>query len=276
MTATGVKVTVPEGIGEAYPTPRPVTARVAIGDILGVTGRNLRRIVRTPRLLVFSSIQPVMFVLLFRYVFAGAIHAPHGSYVDYLMPGIFVQTALFGGASTAVGLAADLQGGIIDRFRSLPMARSAVLAGRTIADLARNVFVLCLMVGVGVLVGFRFHGSVGADLGGLGIVLLFGYAFAWIFATIGLLVRDPETAQVAGFLPLFPLVFASSAFVPVKSMPGWLQAFANVQPVSVTVDSVRALLVGGPVEHWLWQALVWTAGVLVVFVLLAVRQYRKL
>jgi len=276
MTAIDVSVLMSGGINESHPKPRPVTARVAVADILGVTGRNLRRMMRTPRLLVFSSIQPVMFVLLFRYVFAGAIHAPHGSYVDYLMPGIFVQTALFGGASTAVGLATDLQGGIIDRFRSLPMARSAVLAGRTIADLARNVFVLCLMVGVGVLVGFRFHGSVGSDLGGLGLVLLFGYGFAWVFATIGLLVRDPETAQVAGFLPLFPLVFASSAFVPVQSMPGWLQAFANVQPVSVTVDAVRSLVIGGPIEHWLWQSLVWTAGVLVVFVLLAVRQYRRL
>ncbi len=255
--------------------PRPVTPRIALLDIGAITKRNLLRILRTPRLLVFSSIQPVMFVLLFRYVFAGAIHAPGSSYVDYLMPGIFVQTALFGGASTAVGLASDLQGGIIDRFRSLPMARSAVLAGRTIADLIRNVVVLLLMVVVGVLVGFRFHGTVGTDIAGLAMVLLFGYAFSWVFATIGLIVKDPETAQVAGFLPLFPLVFASSAFVPVHSMPGWLQAFANVQPVSVTVDATRALVTGGPVEHWLWQSLVWAVGILVLFALLAVRQYRK-
>jgi ABC-2 type transport system permease protein/oleandomycin transport system permease protein len=252
-----------------------VTPRIALLDIGAITKRNLLRILRTPRLLVFSSIQPVMFVLLFRYVFAGAIHAPGSSYVDYLMPGIFVQTALFGGASTAVGLASDLQGGIIDRFRSLPMARSAVLAGRTIADLIRNVVVLLLMVVVGVLVGFRFHGTVGTDIAGLAMVLLFGYAFSWVFATIGLIVKDPETAQVAGFLPLFPLVFASSAFVPVHSMPGWLQAFANVQPVSVTVDATRALVTGGPVEHWLWQSLVWAVGILVLFALLAVRQYRK-
>jgi len=255
--------------------PRPVTPRIALLDIGGITKRNLLRILRTPRLLVFSSIQPVMFVLLFRYVFAGAIHAPGGSYVDYLMPGIFVQTALFGGASTAVGLASDLQGGIIDRFRSLPMARSAVLAGRTIADLIRNILVVLLMVVVGVLVGFRFHGTIGTDIAGVAMVLLFGYAFSWVFAAIGLYVRDPETAQIAGFLPLFPLIFASSAFVPVASMPGWLQAFANVQPVSVTVDAVRALVTGGPVEHWLWQSLVWTAGILVVFALLAVCQYRK-
>jgi ABC-2 type transport system permease protein len=273
MTALDVPVTNPPA--SANPSARSVSVGVALVDIAGITKRNLLRILRTPRLLIFSSIQPVMFVLLFRYVFAGAIRVPHGAYVDYLMPGIFVQTSLFGGSSTAVGLATDLQGGIIDRFRSLPMARSAVLAGRTIADLIRNVFVVALMVIVGVLVGFRFHGSIGTDLGGLGLVLLFGYAFSWVYATVGLLVKDPETAQVAAFLPLFPLVFASSAFVPVSSMPGWLQAFANVQPVSVTVDAVRGLLAGGSVEHWLWQSLAWAAGILVVFSVLAVRQYRK-
>ena len=255
--------------------PQTVTFAQALGDIAGITRRNLLRIIRTPRLLIFSSIQPVMFVLLFRYVFAGAIRVPNGNYVDYLMPGIFVQTSLFGGASTAVGLAADLQGGIIDRFRSLPMARSAVLAGRTIADLVRNVFVVVLMVAVGLLVGFRFHGTVGTDVGGIGLVLLFGYAFSWVFVAAGLYVEDPETAQVAGFLPLFPLVFASSSFVPVASMPGWLQAFANVQPVSVSVNAVRAMLSGGPIEHWLWQSLVWAAAILVLFAILGVRQYRK-
>jgi len=264
----------------AVPVPSPpttgrVTLGAAIGDISGITRRNLRRILRTPRLLIFSSIQPVMFVLLFRYVFAGAIKVPEGDYVDYLMPGIFVQTALFGGASTAVGLATDLQGGIIDRFRSLPMARSAVLAGRTVADLVRNVFVVLLMIVVGVLVGFRFHGSIGANIGGVALVLLFGYAFSWVFVAVGLYVKDPETAQIAGFLPLFPLVFASSAFVPVSSMPGWLQAFANVQPISVTVDAVRALLSGGDAGHWLWQSVAWAAGILVVFAFLGVRQYRK-
>lgn len=259
----------------AQPELGKVTLSTAVGDISGLTQRNLRRILRTPRLLIFASIQPVLFVLLFRYVFAGAIKVPEGDYVDYLMPGIFVQTALFGGASTAVGLATDLQGGIIDRFRSLPMARSAVLAGRTFADLVRNVFVVALMIVVGVLVGFRFHGSIGANIGGIALVLLFGYTFSWVFVTVGLYVKDPETAQIAGFLPLFPLVFASSAFVPVSSMPGWLQAFANVQPVSVTVDGVRALLSGGPAGHWLWQSLVWAAGILVVFAILGVRQYRK-
>ena len=263
------------GVAGGRPAPRPITPAVALRDIGGITKRNLLRIVRTPQLLLFSSVQPVMFVLLFRYVFGGAIHTPGTNYVDYLLPGIFVQTSLFGGGSTSVGLAEDLRGGIIDRFRSLPMARSAVLAGRTIADLVRNLLVVVLMVVVGVIVGFRFHGGPAGDVCGLLLVLLFGYAFSWVFATIGLVVKDPETAQVAGFLPLFPLIFASSAFVPVRSMPGWLQAFANVQPVSVTINAVRALVDGGPVEHWLWQSLVWTFAILVTFMFLAVRQYRN-
>jgi ABC transporter DrrB family efflux protein len=251
-----------------------VTPIVAAGDIAAIAKRNLLWIVRTPQLLAFSSIQPIMFVLLFRYVFGGAIHTG-GSYVDYLMPGIFVQTTLFGGAGTAVGLATDLKGGIIDRFRSLPTARSAVLAGRTLADLVRNVGVTALMIAVGFAVGFRIHGGIGPAIGALGLVLLFGYAFSWVFATIALLVKDPETAQVAGFLPLFPFIFASSAFVLVSTMPGWLQAFAKVQPVSVTINAVRSLTQGGPVYHWLWQSLVWTIGILIVFIALAVRQYKK-
>jgi ABC-2 type transport system permease protein/oleandomycin transport system permease protein len=223
----------------------------------------------------FSAVQPVMFVLLFRYVFGGSIQTPGTEYVNYLMPGIFVQVVLFGGALTAVGLATDLKEGVIDRFRTLPMARSAVLAGRTLADLVRNVFVVILMVGVGLLVGFRFHGSAAADVGALLLVLAFGYAFSWVFAAVGLAVKDPETAQVAGFIPLFPLVFASSAFVPVANMPGWLQAFANNQPVSVTVNSARSLLSGVSASHWLWQSIAWSLGIFVVFVVLAVRIYGR-
>jgi ABC transporter DrrB family efflux protein len=257
------------------PETSVVTPLTAAGDIGAITKRNLLRIMRTPQLLAFSTVQPVMFVLLFRYVFGGAIPIPGIRYVDYLMPGIFVQTTLFGGSSTAVGLAEDLRGGIIDRFRSLPMARSAVLAGRTFADLARNVLVVALMTVVGVLVGFRFHGGLLAGLAGLLLVLAFGYAFSWVFASVGLVVKDPETAQVAGFIPMFPLVFASSAFVPVRTMPGWMQGFANVQPVSVTVNAVRALTQGGPVFHWLWQSVAWTVGFIIVFVPVAVARYRK-
>jgi ABC transporter DrrB family efflux protein len=222
-----------------------------------------------------STLQPIMFVLLFRYVFAGAIRPTGMPYVDYLLPGIFVMVALFGGSGTAVGLAEDVNQGVIDRFRSLPMARSAVLAGRTLADLCRNVFVVALMVAVGSMVGFRFHGSIAGDIGGLLLVLLSGYVFSWVFAMIGMTVKDAETAQIAGFLPLFPLLFASSAFVPVASMPGWLQAFAIHQPITVTIDAVRALVSGGAVGSWLWESLAWSAGILAAFVYLAVRQYTR-
>ncbi|HEY1633938.1 MAG TPA: ABC transporter permease [Acidimicrobiales bacterium] len=255
---------------------RPITPLVAVGDIAAIAKRNLLHVARTPQLLVFSTIQPVMFVLLFRYVFGGAISTPGTTYVNYLMAGIFVQTTLFGGAQTAVGLAEDLRGGIVDRFRSLPMARSAVLAGRTFADLTRNVFVLLLMVIVATGVGFRFHNSPLPDFVAMLVVLAFGYAFSWVFAYVGMVVKEPETAQVAGFIPLFPLVFASSAFVPVATMPGWLQGFARVQPVSVTVNAVRALTEGGPIYHWLWQMVVWTGLILVVFVPLAVARYRRI
>ncbi|HEX9530814.1 MAG TPA: ABC transporter permease [Acidimicrobiales bacterium] len=252
-----------------------VTPASAARDIAVVTRRNLRRLARTPQLLAFSTIQPVMFTLLFRYVFGGAIRTPGMPYVDYLMPGIFVQVVLFGG-TTAVALATDLTSGMVDRFRSLPMARSAVLAGRTFADLARNVITLVILLVVGSLVGFRFHNGPVAGLAGVLLVLAFGYAFSWLSAVVGLTVKDPETAQIAGLLPVFPFIFASSAFVPVRSMPGWMQAFAKVQPVSVLVNSVRALTQGGPIYHSLWQAVAWIVVFLVFFVPLAVRRYRKL
>jgi ABC transporter DrrB family efflux protein len=255
--------------------PTPMTPARAIADTVGIAQRNLRRMVRTPQLLFFSAIQPIMFVLLFRYVFGGSIKGVGGSYVNYLMPAIFIQVVLFGGIQTAVGMATDLQQGVIDRFRTLPMARSAVLAGRTLADLARNVVVVGLMVVIGVLVGFRFHASLGADIGALLLVLAFGYAFSWVYAAVGLAVKDPETAQVAAFAPLFVLVFASNAFVPVANMPGWLQGFARSQPVSVTVDTARALLNGTPAGHWLWQSAAWTIGILVVFVFVSVRMFNR-
>jgi ABC transporter DrrB family efflux protein len=253
----------------------PMTLAMAFSDTIGITQRNLKRMLRTPQLLFFSAVQPVMFVLLFRYVFGGSIRTPGTNYINYLMPGIFVQVVLFGGAQTSVGLATDLNTGVIDRFRALPMARSAVLAGRTLADLVRNIFVVMLMVVVGLLVGFRFHGGGRDDILALVLILAFGYAFSWVFAAVGLAVRDPETAQVAGFIPLFPLVFASSAFVPVANMPGWLQAFANNQPVSLTVSAARALLTGTPTGHFFWQAVLWSLAILSIFVLIAVRRYAK-
>jgi ABC-2 type transport system permease protein/oleandomycin transport system permease protein len=247
----------------------------AISDILAVTGRNLIAYRRVPQLLVFSTVQPVIFVLLFRYVFGGAIRVPGGSYVDFLMPGVFAQTVIFGAMGTAVGLATDLNTGFLERFRSLPMARSAVLAGRTMADLTRNLFVISLMAAVGFAVGFRVHTGPLEFVAGLALMLLFGYTFSWIFATVGLWVRDPEAAQAASFPVMAPLVFASSAFVPVSSMPGWLQVFAEHQPVSVTISAVRALLLGGSATSDVLQALAWMAGILLVFVPLAVWRYQR-
>jgi len=247
----------------------------ATSDAFAIAGRNLIAYRRVPQLLVFSTIQPVIFVLMFRYVFGGAIRVPGVPYVDYLMPGIFVQTVVFGSLAAAIGLATDLKSGLLERFRSLPMARSAVLAGRTFADLVRNVFVVALMTVVGFAVGFRIHNGVIPFLAGTLLVLMFGYAMAWVFATVGLAVGDPEAAQAAAFPVLAPLVFASSAFVPVSSMPAWLQVFARHQPVSVTVSAVRDLVLGTPAASDLLQALAWMAAIVLVFAPLAVRRYRR-
>jgi len=252
---------------------------------MAVAGRNLVTLVRLPQLLVFATIQPVIFVLLFRYAFGGAINTPGLAYVDYLMPGIFAQTVAFGSMGTGVGLAEDLQKGLIERFRSLPMARSAMLAGRILSDLVRNVFVVVLMCAVGFAVGFRVHTNVVQFLAGLVVLLLFGCALSSIFALVGLSVPNGEAAQAASFPMLAPLVFASSAFVPIGSMPGWLQAFAKYQPVSVVVDAIRALSQGdvavrvlsqgASTGSYVLQSLLWTAGILAVFGPLAVRRYRR-
>ena len=248
----------------------------AFRDTWAVTQRNLIHFVRIPQLLIFSTIQPVIFVLLWRYVFGGSVEIPGPiPYVDYLMPGIFVQTVVFGAIATAIGLAADVKTGLLERFLSLPMSRSAVLVGRTTADLVRNIFVVILMVGVGFAVGFRVHTNVFAFLLGVGLVALFGYAMSWVFAVVGLLVKDPETAQAAAFPVLAPLVFASSAFVVVDNMAGWLQPFARNQPVSVTVSAVRALVVGGPTSGHVFATLAWCAGLVLVCAPIAVRLYRR-
>jgi ABC-2 type transport system permease protein len=262
------------------PPPRPQRAALywTFADAAAITRRNLLQYVRIPQLLVFSTIQPVMFVLLFVFVFGGAISAsvPGGNYVNFLMPGIFVQTAVFGATATGVGLAEDLGRGIIDRFRSLPMARSAVLAGRTFADLIRNALVVLLMTVVGVLVGFEpLSGGLPAYLLLLVIVVLFGYAFSWISALIGLRVKDPESVQAAGFIWIFPLTFVSSAFVPVATFPDWLQPIAEINPVTVTVNACRTLLTGTATLDTILPPLFWIGLILVVFVPLAVRAYRR-
>jgi ABC transporter DrrB family efflux protein len=247
----------------------------ALADALVLAKRRLIQIPRIPDELIFATIQPVMFVVLFRYVFGGAITGAGPNYANYLMAGIFVQTVIFGATTTGVGLAQDLEKGLIDRFRSLPMAKSAVLTGRTIADLVRNLFVVIVMLLVGLIVGFRPSGSPLAWLAAVGLILLVSFAFSWISAVIGLLVHSVEAAQSAGFIWLFPLTFASSAFVPVATMPTWLRGFAEHQPVSVFVDSVRALLLGQPVGSTGWQALAWGLGILAIFIPLSVGMYGR-
>jgi ABC-2 type transport system permease protein len=249
--------------------PKPVA------DALTITWRNLLNIRRNPQLLVFATIQPIIFVLMFRYVFGGAIKVPGVRYVDYLMPGIFVQTVVFGSLTTGVGLADDLQKGLIERFRSLPMARSAVLVGRTLADLVRNIFVVLLMAAVGFIVGWKIHTNALAMLAGLLLVVAFAYSLSWLFAIIGMSAPNGETAQAASFPLLAPLVFASSAFVPLKSMPGWLQAFASRQPVSIVVNAVRALTLGGPTRTYLIEAIAWVVAIVAVCAPLAVAKYRR-
>jgi ABC transporter DrrB family efflux protein len=251
--------------------------RNAVSDALTMTWRNLLTYVRLPQLLVFATIQPLMLVLLFRYVFGDSIvlSDPSIDYVDYLMPGVFAQATIFGALGTGVGLAEDLHKGLIERFRSLPMARSAVLAGRTIADATRNAFVMVLMTAVGFLVGFRIHGGIVAYVGAVALILLFTYALSWVAAAIGLGASNGESAQAAMFPMIFPLVFASSAFVDTSFMPGWLQAFANHQPVSVTIDAARDLVLGTPVGWSVVGSIAWSLGIVAVFGPLAVRRYRR-
>jgi ABC-2 type transport system permease protein/oleandomycin transport system permease protein len=252
---------------------RPITD--GFSDILAVAGRNLLTYIRVPQLLVFSTIQPVIFVLLFRYAFGGAVRVPTGNYVDYLMPGIFVQTTVFGAIGTAIGLSTDLQTGLLERFRSLPMSRAAVLAGRTLAELGRNALVVVLMVAVGFAVGFRVHTGPISFLVAMGLVLIFGYVFSWVFASVGLLTHDPESAQAAAFPVLAVLVFASSAFVPTSTMPGWLRLYAEHQPVSATITAVRTLVLGGSALAPTLKALAWMAGIFVVFAPVSVWRYQR-
>ncbi len=249
--------------------------RYALNDSLTIAWRNIVGFRRVPQVLVFSTIQPIIFVLMFRYVFGGAI-SPGGGvpYVDFLMPGIFVQTITFGSMQTGIGLADDVTKGLIERFRSLPMARSAVLAGRTLADLARNVFVFVLMAGMGFVVGFRLHTNVAAFVLALLVLLVFSFALSWIFALLGLATRNAEAAQAAAFPIIAPLVFASSAFVPLSSQPGWLQVFSAHQPVTITVDAIRALCLGGPTLTPVLQSLAWSVAIVAVFAPIAVRKYR--
>jgi ABC transporter DrrB family efflux protein len=280
-----------------------VSPRHAIKDIVVLTRRNLLRNIRLPQLLIFATVQPVMFLLLFNYVFGGAIGGAippvaQGKYINWLLPGLLVQVAAFGAGQTALGLTEDLSKGVIDRFRSLPMARSAVLAGRTLSDLIRNGFVIGLMVVMGFLMGFRYQTNPVLFVAGLAVAMVFAYSLSWIMATIGLAVKNPEAAQSAVFLPVFPLVFASSVFVPTDTMPGWLQGFATHQPITVTVNALRGLMLGREalvdfkpgmsaaqvanavsnaptVQGQVLLSVAWAVGIMIIFVPLAIRVYRR-
>ena len=246
-----------------------------LSDMWVLAVRSSKRIPRQPDLLIGFTVQPVMFVLLFVYVFGGAISTPGYTYVDYLIPGIVVQTIAFGGFVTALGLTDDLKKGLMDRFRSLPMSRAAVLTGRTLADVSTNIVQIVVVLGVGLLVGFSFETDIGDVTAGIFLLLLIGYAFSWVFAFVGLSASSPESANAYGFIILFPLTFVSSAFVPVSSMPSWLQSIAEHNPFTVMVDAVRGLFVGNPVGNDPWIAMAWSIGITLVFAALAIWRYRR-
>jgi ABC-2 type transport system permease protein len=249
--------------------------RRLVTDTLIIAERNLVRLPRAPDLLLAFTVQPIMFVLLFRYVFGGAIKTRPYSYVDFLIPGIIVQTIAFGGFVTALGLNEDVHKGLIDRFRSLPMARAAVLAGRTLSDVVTNTLSMTVLLVTGLIIGFSFHTTAPQAIAGIGLLLLFGYAFSWVFAFVGLLVSSPEAANSAGFIAVFPLTFISSAFVPVHSMPEALRAFALVNPFTITVDAMRSLWLGAPARNNVWEAILWALAIIAIFAPLAVARYRR-
>jgi ABC transporter DrrB family efflux protein len=248
--------------------------RRLVADTAVVAERNLTRIRRAPDLLTAFTIQPIMFLLLFVYVFGGAISTPGYAYKDFLLPGIMVQNIAFGGFVTALGLNEDLSKGLIDRFRSLPMARAAVLAGRTLSDVATNGLSIVVLLTTGLIIGFSFQASALEIVAGLGILVLFGYAFSWVFAWLGMIVSSPESANSLGFIAVFPLTFISSAFVPVESMPEALRWFAKINPFTIEVDALRALWIGAPAHNYVWGAVVWSLVILAIFAPLAVRRYR--
>lgn len=252
-----------------------------------IVRRNLLANVRLPDVLILSTVQPVVFMLMFLYVFGGAIQAAlpaaaQGEYVYWLIPGILAQSAVFGSAPTAYGLNNDRTKGVLDRFRSLPMARSAVLAGRTLSDLIRSTVILGLQLAVGVALGFRWQNGAGGMLAAIALALAFGYACSWLMAYLGLTIRNSEAIQAAIYLVVFPMTLTSSVFLPTQTMPGWLQAFAEHQPITIVANALRGLTLGRgalPAGHTVagetLLALAWTVGVLAVFAPLAVRVHRR-
>ncbi len=275
---TAIAPTAGAGAPTAPSGPSLLTrSRWAVTDTLTITRRNLLVWMRVPAYIMFTVIQPVMFVLLFRYVFGGAIQVPgvKGGYVNFLLPGIIGQTAAFATFGTAIALAQELQKGVIDRLKSMPMARSAVLAGRLVADTARMFLTIVIVVGVGYAVGFRFENGAGLAIAMIVLATVFGLAICCISAFTGLAIGDEESVQAFGLIWLFPLTFLSSAFVPIPSMPGWLQAFANNQPVTYVINAMRSMALGGPIAADLWKSIAWLAGIFIVFTPLAVRAYKR-
>ncbi len=274
MNQTAPNIQSRSAIGELF-SAIAVEGRWLLADTAVMTWRNLIRYRRSPELLMFSTLSPVMFVLLFNYVFGGAIPTGDLNYIDYLMPGILVQTTIFSATQTGVGLAEDLQKGMVDRYRSLPMARSAVLGGRVVAETLVSIFVACLMLTVGLIIGMRFHGDFWPGFATPFMVAGFAFGFSWVAALVGASVRNAESAGSLMFFVVFPLTFLSSAFVPIESMPGWLQAFADINPVTKAVDLGRALTQGGPIIPNARATAAWTIGMAVVIGPIAVWKYRK-
>ncbi len=275
MSTTTDRVEAPSSMTREFFASLATEGRWIVADTLAMTWRNVVKYKRSQELLIFATISPIMFVLLFAYVFGGAIPTGELAYIDFLMPGILIQTTIFGATQTGIGLAEDLQKGMVDRYRSLPMARSAVIGGRIVADTLRNLFVAYLMIGVGMLIGMRFHGGFWPAFTLPFMVAGFSFGFSWVAAVIGASVRNVETASSITFIVVFPLTFVSSAFVPIETMPSWLQAFADINPVTIAVNLGRALSHGGPLTELAWLSLLWTIGMALVFGPVAVWRYRK-
>lgn len=255
-----------------------MTNRIAgiFSDILVMTQRDIRRYLRLPQLLITNILLNVVLLILFNYVFGGAIQTGGVAYIQYFLPGFLVQSVVFGSTQTSVGISEDLSKGLIDRFRSLPMARSAFLSGRVVADALRYLILITIMIVVGYAAGFRFEAGFVSALSGISLIIVFGIALTWVGVLIGISVKDVETAQVAGFVWVFPLVFASSLYVPIETMPGWLQVFAEINPVTPMVDTMRGLAWGTSFTSSLWKILLWDAGIILVTLPLALRRYRLL
>ncbi len=245
-----------------------------ISDTLVMAERNIIRLPRQPDMLLGFTVQPIMFVLLFAYVFGGAIDTPGMSYIDFLIPGIIVQSIAFGGFATALGLCEDLGKGLIDRFRSLPTARASVLAGRAIADIATNTLSITILLITGLIIGFSFQTGATDVIAGILLLLFFGFASSFVFALIGMTASTPEAANGIGFTLIFPITFISSAFVPIASMPDVLQTVADANPVTHVVDAVRHFWLGTPAGDAIWASLVWTVVLIAVFAPLSIRKYR--